>query len=165
MREEQMRPGPLMQQCVGESDASFEKRAEEAMRDAMEFSATPDQCIPPPDTAEALLELARTLIKDNLLTPAQLSVLQESPSDFLRSLVADPLSAEAFNMVAEIKDALAKGYFQSLLAKAVEGEKYDEARLKQALLKARLKAVEKLEGFLESAHSLEAIRIAECLKN
>ncbi len=125
---------------------------------------------PPPATAEALLGLARSLIEDNLLTEAQLSVLQSSPFDYLRELVTgrvDVIDSEhpAFAMASEVCNGIVRGYFQSLLAKASEGEKFDEVRLKKALLKAQVAAVEALEGALSGATPDMVVAIAGALQN
>lgn len=122
---------------------------------------------PAPATAEELLGLAKSLIADDLLTPEQLKMLQDDPLDFLRSLLPEAPSAASAVMVSDVKEAIVKGYFQSLLAKASEGEKYDEKRVKDCLLKAQVNALEALaQAVGESTTSIaDKIRIAEVLQS
>jgi hypothetical protein len=129
-----------------------------------------NETTPAPVNAEELLGLAKSLIADNLLTPTQLAVVQNAPREFLRSLLwhgaLSPEQASAQTaIVEEVVDALVRAYFQSLLAKASEGEKYDDARLKKALLKAQVSAVEALENALNGASADQVVQIAHELKD
>lgn len=129
-----------------------------------EYPSTPAESIAP-ITAEQLLAKLKAMVADNLLSQAQIDFMQQDPDGFIRSLCPDPALHYAFEAAAQVMRAIVTGYFQSLLLKSTEGEKFDEGRLQRALLKAQIAGVEALEGALSEGATIEQkIRIVEMLK-
>lgn len=142
----------------------FSKPAGARFEGEQEYPSTTAQAAYP--TAEQVLQQIRNSITEGLFSQAQLEQMVAGPLTFIRCLIPNPVSTEALTIADQVMQGIAIGYFQSLLAKATEGEKYDEGRMNRALLKARTTAIEALEQVLQEPNATveQRIRIVELLK-
>ncbi|HLP40146.1 MAG TPA: hypothetical protein VK465_01455 [Fibrobacteria bacterium] len=106
-----------------------------------------------PTPAQVLEELQAQLAERNL-PEEQVETLLKDPVAYLSAKVGQD---EARNMVATV----ASLYFLTLHKRAVEGEAFTEARLRQALIEARTRTLEALATHVQSAELNQVFKVAE----
>lgn len=152
-----MRPSAHGQHPEDESPEALQARMErENFAGAGEIHPDARQVATKPKTPAQVLEELQAQLAERNLTELELEELLADPRTFLvrwRSLT----DVEASEVVATV----ARLYFATLHRKAVDGEAFTEARLKQALIEARIRTLESLATHVQSGGPDLALKIAE----
>ncbi len=170
MREERLHRGRLIQQGVGESDESYQERLRAAVKgaDKMREGIHGED----PETGEEIrldepkpaastdpgkvLEELQAQIAERNLPEAEVERLVKEPEAFLAGRLGGS-RLDAQTIVATVAGL----YFLTLHKRAVEGEAFTEARVKQALIEARTRTLEALATYVQSSGPDYALKVAE----